>query len=526
MALTIEIYVSASGVADAAFTLLTSLPDTGAGFSFDHSPVTPGSLYIYRARRRDSDKAGTDCEYSAWSDLRFCRAPYPKVSKNMCYGDINTGAKSALYIAVESCENIPTRATWRVPYMSGGVERDAQLLYSVELQDTLDMYTDVVEGIVQYQGSVTLQIRPEGAFPRFMLAAFSHTATVIAQPVSHFRHRFFIGKGPKTVTLIQRKGDTLFVYPGTTVSSFNVSFSKQQDTVLQATFSVMSLNELVYELDLVPDAAALLSTATASADPLPPYSPVKGKAYINNLIAGIKDMSWDITPNKERDQVFDGNRGARRIFTNGRTSVTGSASLNYADNTNVRRELLGPDVPTGAYGIGDKIAVAPVGIVFEPPANGAGFSNRLSFQAPTTTIKTTQPIDGDGVIPENLTFAPMNRTGNTANTSWYCEIDNSESGTSLLTPGTPITSVPNNRATDYDYGIASGTPTTTVISSTSTQLSDVDDYYNGFTFLVLTGTQAGQKAVVLDYVESTKTVTLATALPGAMAAGDGFDMKP
>jgi hypothetical protein len=71
-----------------------------------------------------------------------------------------------------------------------------------------------------------------------------------------------------------------------------------------------------------------------------------------------------------------------------------------------------------------------------------------------------------------------------------------------------------------DTGSLIGTPTTTVLQ---TDLSNAtDDYYNGQTFVMSNGPYAGEHAVILDYVGSTKTVTLTTPLSGAPSAGSNF----
>jgi hypothetical protein len=71
---------------------------------------------------------------------------------------------------------------------------------------------------------------------------------------------------------------------------------------------------------------------------------------------------------------------------------------------------------------------------------------------------------------------------------------------------------------------ASPTPTSTVWKG-ATSLSATNDYYNGWVCEVLSGDLQGQKRIVADYVGSTRTVTLATALEAAPAAGVSMRLR-
>jgi hypothetical protein len=416
VALTIEIWRSTSGVSEAAFTLLATIPDPGSGFTYDDTSVTPGSLYIYRARRRD-DSLPEPCQYSDWTALAFHRAPYPFKESNMsCENDIVTGVETELFVAVEACQGIPTKVDWLAEYRSGGLNRDLMRLFGRSLHNKPTMRRKVVAGRAVWEGQIVLEITPEGAFPRFALATLPVETTALSSP-TRYSHRFANKFGAKSITLIQRKGQSLFVYPGTMVSSLEVSFSKEQDDVLIGTFTIVALDEIVYKLDLVPTAPTLLGTATASSDPLPPYSPVTGVATIGGVVAGIKTITFTLNKNLGADNVFDGKRGARSHFER-LADTSGSASLNYtSDNVNLERDF-GVSNPSGAYAPGDTITSAPVLITFTPPNNGSGFSNLLTFCFPQADVKSAEPVEGENEVPENLTFTPLDVIGEAADTDF------------------------------------------------------------------------------------------------------------
>ena len=77
------------------------------------------------------------------------------------------------------------------------------------------------------------------------------------------------------------------------------------------------------------------------------------------------------------------------------------------------------------------------------------------------------------------------------------------------------------RLADLMYGTAPSATTTTIVFPETPDLgrvSNEDDYYNGSTVRIISGTNAGQRAVITDYVGSTRTATVAS-WPGGTPAG-------
>lgn len=536
MALTILIEVSTSGVGDASFSPVTTLPDLGSGFSFDYSPATPGQLYIFRARRRDDTKAGTACEYSAWTYL-FSRAPSTTEGNIMAVNDIMTGTDTAIWVAIEAAETIPTRVAWQGEYLSGGVVSDLIRVYGRTFRNASTMRRKVVKGRAVYQGDLELEITPEGAFPRILFALFPCLTTQLAIP-TRYRHRFSNQFNSKTITLVQQKGQTsqtngaLYVYPGCKISQAEFTVSKEQDTVFTVRLSLVALDEWVYELSSVPTAPTLLGVSTATADPLNPYSPVDAVASVGGVTGSVRSMTFTVNRNLSREFVLDGKRGARSNYE-GRNEVTGSASLFFETMTNLRRDMTGTTTtPTGAYAAGDTIATAPVSFVFTPTNNSSGFSNILGFYAPNCDIKTDQPVQGEGEIPENLQLFPIDAIGDSSGTDFYIELTNSESFTSLNQPGAAIVAAPTSSTYLFEYGVAAGISTTSVVQAlNSTHLNPLgtDGNYVGRTLKFLTGnngtpTQQIRTITGSGYGGSPRTFTLGSPLPFTPAGGDIFDI--
>ena len=538
MALTIEIQYSVTSPVDGAFIPLTTIPDNGSGFSYNFTSGTNGQLYIFRARRRDDTKAGTVCEYSDWSILTVTRAPNSTEGKPMAVNDILTGTDTSVWVAIEPAEGIPTKVSWAAEYLSGGIVSDLMRLYSRALRNAPTMRRKVVAGRAVYAGDLEIEITPEGPFPRLMAALFPFTSTSLSGP-ARWRHRFYNAFNSKTVTLVQQKGQTtqtngaLYVYPGTKVSAVDFTFSKEQDAVLTARFSLVALDEWVYELATVPTAPTLLGTSTASTDTLNPYSPVNGVATIGTLTgAGVRSMTFGVQRNLGKEFVFDGYRGARQNYE-GRNDVTGSAGLFFEAMTNLRRDMTGSvSTPTGVYAANETIAVTNVSLVYTPPLNAAGFSNILGFYIPNCDIKTDQPVQGEAEIPENLQFFPIDAVGEASGTDFYVEITNSESFTSLNMPGAAIVAAPTttvDRVYLYAYGVVTAGNTSLVIAGNSPQVQQADATYAGRTMRFLRGNNGSpvQQERTINgsgYGGSPGAFTLGSPLPNTVLPGDVFDI--
>ena len=83
------------------------------------------------------------------------------------------------------------------------------------------------------------------------------------------------------------------------------------------------------------------------------------------------------------------------------------------------------------------------------------------------------------------------------------------------------------RLPDLSYGTASAADATSItLSATPTfgTTAITDDYYNGATVRIVSGTNSGQQAVVTDYVASTKVITVASWLSGTPSGTIVYDI--
>ncbi len=449
----------------------------------------------------------------------------------MAVNDILTGTDTELWVAVEGGYGIPTKAQWKAEYTSGSVSRDLMRIYGRTLRNSPTMRRKEVVGRAVYQGDIELEVTPEGAFPRLMSALFPFTTTNLTSP-ARYRHRFYNAFGARSVTIIQRKGRSLYVYPGCLVNSFELTTSKEQDSALTARFGIYACDEFVYELDFFSNALTYLGTATASEDPLLPYTPVDATATIGALTASIRSVTVSASKNLGREFVLDGKRGARQAYET-RTETGGSANLFFSSMTNIRRDLTGVTTdPSGAYAAGSILATASVSMTFNPANNSSAFSNILTVCFPNAAIKTDEPVSGDAEIPENLTFFPIDAVGDPSGTDFYLEITNSETYSSLWTPNTPITTPPTSSVYLYEYAQASaGVSTTSVPADAVSGVGqwhlanqNASNYYVGRQLRQVSGSNAGTARNITAYSGTPIPTFTVAAFPNAPATGAIFEI--
>lgn len=527
MALTIELQVSETGVAEAAFSPLTILPDTGSGFTYDHTPVTPGRLYIYRARRHDDTKSGA-CAYSDWT-LYFVRAPYPNRSKRMNAEDVRTGAESAVYFGLERFQGIPHKVQDIGAYLSGDIGHELTRVFSRQLRNAPTMRRKVVAGRVTFEGELEVEVSPEGFFPRMLCATMPVTTDNLSTP-TRYLHTWKNAFGAVSGTLVIKKGASYFVYPGCRVTGLEISPDAESDNALMAKFTLVALDKLVFTVARHPTLLADLGIASAAEDALDIYSHQSATGYIEEVEAGVRTSTWNFSKNLGKRKVQDGKRGISGTFER-LAETSGSASLYYEDDINLERDF-GVDAPTTGYGPGEVVLTAPVEVVFTPPENASGFSNELTMKFPQADIKTSQGTESAEEIPESLTFAPIDAIGESDGTDFLLTLVNEQSNADLTTPADPFVGTTTwdamtaaSKSKKYEYGKASGTPTTTVIAmAANLYLSATNDIYVGRTLKCIksAGAALGQERTITDYVGSSRTFTVSAVFGAAPAAGDIF----
>lgn len=532
MALTIELFRSAGGIAPGNFTLLDTISDTGGTLTYTDNDVLPGALYIYRARRRDDSQTG-DCQYSDWSALVLLRVPFTEVKSMRCDDKPTTGGESAWYISgPEWCYGIPSKMLWKVPTLSGAMPGQFTRVSSTELSNRRSRRRNQVAGMAMFEGTLDVVVKPEGAFPRLMIAKLPFTTADLTSPTRH-THTWKNGYGSKSVTMVQKIGDLYLLYPGVRAGSFDMGVTDEQDSAISARFALTALDMIAFRKADVPTIETILGIDTASETTLDHYSAVMGLGTVGSNVGDVKSLTFNYNANLGRLKGLNGKRGMQRYYER-RGDATGSGEFDFSDDDTERfwRNMGLSANPAGGFAAGDTISTLPVSLVFNPPNNGSSYSNILGIYYPNADIETTFSVNDENEIPEALTFFPVDKIGDASGTDYYVTLVNGESSTDLLNSGTPIDSLPvPNRVREYRYGTVKGsspTPSTTVFASISTHLSAVDDYYNGRTikfFGNVTSALAGIEKVVSDYAGSTRTITVSVALGTAPAAGDLFEIQ-
>lgn len=518
MALWIEIQVSTSGIEEGSFSALATIPDTAGADSFDHTGVVPGQLYIYRARRYD-DASGLR---SDWSCLVFARPPITGgISMPSCLDDPVTGSRTELYIGVEPCEGLPTKAQYVVPYRSGGFEGNYARLTGKQLRNATTVNRKIVRGRVEITGKFEVEFTPEGAFARMLLAVFPVTTEVLSTP-TRYKHTFKNLRGAATLTMIHRIGDDYYVYPGCSVDALSVGMAKDQEDVYVAQFTFKALDELIYPLDTVPTVATLLGTSGAAEDTLPPYSPVDSTASIGSFNRGVKSMNFQVSKNLGAKDFFSGKAGTDRHFER-RNEIEVSANVFY-EGDELSANTMGQTSLSSLYGAGSSITPVVTRLDCSPANNGGGFSNWLSFVVPNGDIRSTHPVEGPDEVMEAVQIVPVDVSGDSSGTDFYIELINSITNANLIAVGSPIETVAQNTTRKYMYGVVKTGGTTTVFASDSGHLDSTDDIYNGKTVKFLTGALAGTTRTISDYTGSTHTITVSSALGSAPVAGVAFEI--
>jgi hypothetical protein len=202
-------------VEDEAFVPLAGpLPDEDAGFSLSHlttdtPAVMAGHVYAYRARRYDD----VTQLYSDWSPLAFARAPYPWRNETMdgILDSVVTGAKSELFIGLETYEGFAVKAQKRLNYRNGGFNVDLTTLFSQKLENTPAEFSQAVAGMANVAGTFLVEATPEGGYPILLKTALLDEVTGGSAP---YTHRFTNKFGAKSATIYWRVGQSILAVAG------------------------------------------------------------------------------------------------------------------------------------------------------------------------------------------------------------------------------------------------------------------------------------------------------------------------
>ncbi len=542
MALTLYFEVSPGtaslppSVADGAFAALGApAPDTGGGATLDNTqsgtpPVQPGVLYAYRARRYD-DATGL---YSPYSEVAFARAPlfFKENSMEGILDSVIVGGQSEIGIGLEAYEGFAVKAQKKLEYRSGGPKRTINTLFAKPLVNRPTMRRKSAPGTVMFEGQMVVEVTPEGGW-LLLLAAF--LSDVVAGAVVPFTHTFANKFGAKSVTLYQKEGNVLKVYPGCRVQSIQFNNLAAEPTdIVTANVNVLALNEVVYDLSVDPGAYARCGMDTAGLDPLPPYSGVEMVSFIANVAGTVRTFTLSITKEMGKKKTATGKRGYSAHFET-KTEIAASAEVYFENISDLLRDY-GQPAPSAAP-VGNTVAMAtinaPFSLIFAPPNNASGFSNTFSIVAPSAIYSVNEDVKDEKEIVQTLTFQTVDDPASGAGTDFYLAFVNSVSQAGLFTPAAPVPNFPSSAVHNYFCAAvnAAPAPTTTVFTTdtvNTASLAASNNYaiYLAKSVLFLSGANVGLSRPITAYTAPTGGVgaqfTVATAFPSAPGTGDIF----
>lgn len=518
MAVYHEIQVSVTGVTDDSFSPLATIADGVGADSFVHSGVTPGQLYIYRARRYD-DATGLR---SDWSCLVFVRVPFTgdRQMSSLCTERIPTGDDTDLYIALEPCPRIPMKARTVVPDTAFNGTPQMQRLTRAYLRNSTSARRGTLAGPASLPWSLTVEPSPESGFLSLMVAAYTVTSETLSTP-TRYRHTFKNQRTEKTFTLIHRVGSMYRVYTGCSVGTVRASFAAGQQTPVVFEFTGMALDLMVYHLDDTPTAATLLGISGASEDTLDAWAAQMGTLTVGSISCAHESIDVTFDRALQEKRTLCGVRGARK-YQQGRSPFTGSIR-GWFDSDEFLSSDLGQVSPSAPYGAGWTITNRAVTFDLVPPNNASSYANELKLVIPYADLVFSAPVEGEGPIFENLEILANDPVGNADATDHYWQLTVGITAANLVSysQGAIEDAAASVMLGEWAYGIAKSGASTISIASDCDHLSSTNDYYNGRMLTFKTGTYAGVSKLISDYVGSTHTFTTA-AFAGPPAAGDIF----
>lgn len=157
----IEIWRSVTGISPECFTLLASPADSAPFYALD-TPVVPGQLSIYKARRKDTSSG----LFSDFSAPVFARGPWP--GQFPYFGGpmpienpvTNVGFNSKIGIGVEPVSGSLVQANRLLNRVSGSLVSDLALLEQQAIRSHPGSI-GVVRGVSKVAGGLVLEATPE-----------------------------------------------------------------------------------------------------------------------------------------------------------------------------------------------------------------------------------------------------------------------------------------------------------------------------------------------------------------------------
>jgi len=238
-------------------------------------------------------------------------------------------------------------------------------------------------------------------------------------------------------TLLEKRGTSIYAFPGAGVDSLSIDMDKTQTTPILGSFGWKALNQLVY------DTLAAVGLDVAGFDPLPAY----GASQVLLTIAGTsaphaRKFSINTKANLQERQGFNGKRGATQLYSTG-IENTGNMEMYFQDEAESKVYFGQLDAVAAPYGAKRKIRTVSVVLTIFSETNAAGFSNKIIVRYPKFQYKKVgKPVAGKDAIMQSVDWKAYYDAA--SGTSMIIEVWNSQSNGTIVATGTPISVVPAN----------------------------------------------------------------------------------
>jgi hypothetical protein len=458
---TIEIFRSLGGLSEHHFTQVATFDNDGSTpFTWPDTPVTPGQLYIYKARR----KRTSDSAYSDWSNLKFAYGPYPEAGAPIM-ADTFTGLTAVLArgnaIEATSAGGAQVKATELLHFTGHNFNTEMGRANSVALMNSYAAVTDETPARSLVRGPVSTEMRLARYFLCMLMELYGEpTETVItAETIYALTFSPLPTSVKRRGTYIYKNGDNARVFPGAHGNSITVAGDVNRegdDAVMKADFEYMFLNALGYSAAAGADLTAL-GLGTAAYTTAPAYGPKDWQMRVGGTVSGAaQTFNFNFNRNLNPEHIANLYLGPVS-FSQPRSAVSLTAGLLWKD-LNLFKQFWGlasgagyPFAPT------KNIIDTAVAIEWRPVVNADGLTpvgnneiGAIDLVFPRCSIPgRTDPVEGDGPISESITFKPKRDAA--LNVDHYWKVITGISKASLIANSTLIPSAPIGAL--YPYSI-------------------------------------------------------------------------
>ncbi|MEO7718549.1 MAG: hypothetical protein ABIY70_20300 [Capsulimonas sp.] len=264
-------------------------------------------------------------------------------------------------------------------------------------------------------------------------------------PQSFFVHQWKSKRGFVPHTLLEKRGNSVYAFPGSKVNSHSFSVDKTQSTPLQATFEWLALNQLIYRTDGVLTDVAL---DTAGMDPNACFGSSQAIMTIaGNLAPQCKVFNIKLDKAMQERQGLTGYRGPVAHFSEGCT-YTGDMTMYFGNEAESIVYFGKLDSVTVPYGATKRIRTFSMQLAIIGEPTTTGYRPRLYYKVPKAQYKkVAKPVQGKNAIMQSVNWKAYYDAASSC--AVIIELWHSEALATITAAATPITSVPINAINAY-----------------------------------------------------------------------------